>query len=220
MSKQRSCDTPGVWRRSRVRFTVLELLVVVAVIAILAAILLPALRNARITAQRTVCLANVRNVGQTILLYAGENDYTWPTKNPPPGQPFVDAYGMRRSHPYSGASTRGPGGLGLLVSTGVLSSDSLGDVMHCPSFDNQLKNVEKGHKGGPLQELKRKDKKDDDNWVIEWTTGHLARHGSDTPRLDAEILLAHARACERIDLYTRFDDALNDGLPRPTACKV
>ena len=46
--------------------------------------------------------------------------------------------------------------------------------------------------------------------VIEWTTGHLARHGSDTPRLDAEILLAHARGCQRIDLYTRFDDALSN----------
>jgi release factor glutamine methyltransferase len=54
----------------------------------------------------------------------------------------------------------------------------------------------------------------DDQWtvrrIIEWTTGHLRNHGSETPRLDAEILLAHARNCRRIDLYTRFDEILND----------
>jgi release factor glutamine methyltransferase len=46
--------------------------------------------------------------------------------------------------------------------------------------------------------------------VLEWTTGHLKKHGSDTPRLDAEILLAHARGCQRIQLYTQFDEPLND----------
>ena len=46
--------------------------------------------------------------------------------------------------------------------------------------------------------------------VLEWTTAHLKKHGSETPRLDAEILLAHARGCQRIQLYTQFDDPLND----------
>jgi release factor glutamine methyltransferase len=46
--------------------------------------------------------------------------------------------------------------------------------------------------------------------VLDWTTGHLKEHGSDTPRLDAEILLAHARGCKRIELYTRFDEPLTD----------
>jgi release factor glutamine methyltransferase len=46
--------------------------------------------------------------------------------------------------------------------------------------------------------------------VLEWTTAHLKKHGSDTPRLDAEILLAHARGCQRIQLYTQFDEPLND----------
>ncbi|MEX0701826.1 MAG: peptide chain release factor N(5)-glutamine methyltransferase [Planctomycetales bacterium] len=53
-----------------------------------------------------------------------------------------------------------------------------------------------------------------DQWtvrrILEWTTAHLAQHGSDSPRLDAEILLAHARGCRRIDLYTRFDEVLTD----------
>lgn len=46
--------------------------------------------------------------------------------------------------------------------------------------------------------------------VLEWTTQHLKRHGSDTPRLDAEILLAHARGCPRIALYTQFDEPLSE----------
>jgi release factor glutamine methyltransferase len=53
-----------------------------------------------------------------------------------------------------------------------------------------------------------------DEWtvrrIVDWTTAHLKKHGSDTPRLDTEILLAHVRGCRRIDLYTRFDDVLDE----------
>ncbi|MBM79910.1 MAG: protein-(glutamine-N5) methyltransferase, release factor-specific [Planctomycetaceae bacterium] len=46
--------------------------------------------------------------------------------------------------------------------------------------------------------------------VMDWTVAHLQRKGSDSPRLDTEILLAHARGCERIELYTHFNDVLTD----------
>jgi len=53
-----------------------------------------------------------------------------------------------------------------------------------------------------------------DEWtvrrIIDWTTAHLKKHGSETPRLDTEILLAQARGCRRIDLYTRIDDVLSE----------
>jgi release factor glutamine methyltransferase len=53
-----------------------------------------------------------------------------------------------------------------------------------------------------------------DEWtvrrIIDWTTAHLKKHGSDTPRLETEILLAHARGCRRIELYTRFDEVLSE----------
>ncbi|MFO1019731.1 MAG: peptide chain release factor N(5)-glutamine methyltransferase [Planctomycetales bacterium] len=46
--------------------------------------------------------------------------------------------------------------------------------------------------------------------ILEWTTQHLKQHGSPNPRLDAEVLLAHARGCKRIKLYTDFDQPLTD----------
>lgn len=44
--------------------------------------------------------------------------------------------------------------------------------------------------------------------VLDWTINHLKERGSDTPRLDAEVLLAHAWKCPRIQLYTRYDQIL------------
>ena len=40
--------------------------------------------------------------------------------------------------------------------------------------------------------------------LLEWTTGHFDDAGSDSSRLDAEVLLAEAIQCKRIELYTRF----------------
>lgn len=40
--------------------------------------------------------------------------------------------------------------------------------------------------------------------LLEWTTDFFKSRGSESPRLDAEILLAHARGCQRIELYTAF----------------
>lgn len=42
--------------------------------------------------------------------------------------------------------------------------------------------------------------------LIAWTTDYLKRTGSQSPRLDAEVLLAHARGCQRIELYTAFTE--------------
>jgi release factor glutamine methyltransferase len=40
--------------------------------------------------------------------------------------------------------------------------------------------------------------------LLDWTAKHLAEKGSEFPRLDAEVLLAHAQGCRRIELYTRY----------------
>lgn len=46
--------------------------------------------------------------------------------------------------------------------------------------------------------------------LLEWTTSYLAPRGAESPRLDAELLLARARGCERIDLYTGFSEVVGD----------
>ena len=41
--------------------------------------------------------------------------------------------------------------------------------------------------------------------LLQWTTEHFKQRGFETARLDAEVLLAEARGCQRIELYTAFD---------------
>jgi prepilin-type N-terminal cleavage/methylation domain-containing protein/prepilin-type processing-associated H-X9-DG protein len=55
-------------------FTLIELLVVVAIVAVLAAMLLPVLRNAKESGKRSVCLQHLRQVSLGLMLMAEEND--------------------------------------------------------------------------------------------------------------------------------------------------
>jgi prepilin-type N-terminal cleavage/methylation domain-containing protein/prepilin-type processing-associated H-X9-DG protein len=59
-------------------FTLVELLVVIGIIAILVAILLPALARAREQAKTTQCLSNLRQLGMAIQTYLSETRYIIP----------------------------------------------------------------------------------------------------------------------------------------------
>lgn len=69
--------------RPRRGFTLIELLVVVAIIALLISILLPSLGRAKELANRVYCAANLRGIGQSLYIYAQENNSVMPVTLPP-----------------------------------------------------------------------------------------------------------------------------------------
>jgi release factor glutamine methyltransferase len=54
----------------------------------------------------------------------------------------------------------------------------------------------------------------EDRWTVgrllNWTRDFLKKKGSESPRLDAEVLLADVLSCERVQLYTQFEDEVGD----------
>jgi release factor glutamine methyltransferase len=46
--------------------------------------------------------------------------------------------------------------------------------------------------------------------LLRWTTDHFASRGIDTPRLDAEVLLAYALECDRLSLYLEYEKPVEE----------
>ena len=104
--------TPNLTLRSNPRhpaFSLVELLVVIAVVAILLSILIPTLRKARQAASRVSCAHNLKQIGLGMTMYLSDNDSTYPCATDPVSEDPVYWLWMGRGwrrwvKPYLGGS--------------------------------------------------------------------------------------------------------------------
>lgn len=64
--------------RKQLAYTLIELLIVIGIVAVLAAILFPVFLTVRAKARQGVCISNLRQIGQAVFLYAQDYDSLYP----------------------------------------------------------------------------------------------------------------------------------------------
>ncbi len=136
-------------------FTLIELLVVIAIIAILAAMLLPALKRARESAYRSQCVNNLKQLGVGFSAYATDFEGMLPHGVVIGGQAYIHYY-------YNSAGENGykRGGVGLLYSEEYIPRNMAGRLMaYCPQAQLYEKNgrIYGWAYGGTYS--------DDDDWI-------------------------------------------------------
>jgi type II secretory pathway pseudopilin PulG len=125
-------------RRDPRAFSLVDVLVSIAVIGVLIALLLPTLSHVRESTRRVICQSNLRQIGIGIGQYADEwddylapSDFFGPDQQPPPTNGIQLSRMMTlRINGEPGGGADGWDGLGLLYSTFQLSAP---EIFYCPS---------------------------------------------------------------------------------------
>ena len=142
-------------------FTLIELLIVIAIISVLIGLLLPALSRARVMGRRTVALSGLREIGVGLNAYAQANNDDYPTMLQHEEKGFLGLGLMSRFHQVSEKSFLNPnttdtpapgktsddrhiladlGGVEITDET-MIDDANIGQVnWHCSySYDNDIK---------------------------------------------------------------------------------
>jgi prepilin-type processing-associated H-X9-DG protein/prepilin-type N-terminal cleavage/methylation domain-containing protein len=93
-------------------FTLLELVTVISIIAVLAALLIAGMRRSLGTADRATCSANLRTVSVAIISYAGDHDQALPPSGPGTASRSIASWRANLSNlgyiPITGTNASGP----------------------------------------------------------------------------------------------------------------
>lgn len=133
-------------------FTLVELLVTIAIIALLAGLLLPALATAKQAGFKASCVSNLRQVGIAIHSYASDSDGNIPygPKAPPFTSPADFYPSTGTPTPILSLRSGAPAALGLLLKS-YLSSQS--KVLFCPGADQKIDTAAELAKVGVSQSI-------------------------------------------------------------------
>ena len=133
--------------RRKADFTLIELLVVIAIIAILAAMLLPALSQAKEKGRRVVCMNNMRQIGIGVTTYSSDHDshvlhsWVWRIGSPTNWDRAVYPALYAKSNSLAlGSAIPSPAGMSAELMNPYLGNpidtddNKVGGVLVCPSF--------------------------------------------------------------------------------------
>ncbi|MBI4026481.1 MAG: prepilin-type N-terminal cleavage/methylation domain-containing protein [Verrucomicrobia bacterium] len=115
----------------RQAFTLIELLVVVAIISILAAMLMPALKNARESARSIKCMSNLHQIGVAMSLYLADNG----------GRFFLGSDAVDAWYGYNPTGTSGPSDFIRYLGLSSWNSGNgwrAGTVLDCPTRKDSM----------------------------------------------------------------------------------
>lgn len=124
-------------------FTLVELLTVVAVIALLIGILLPALGRSRAAGQHAACTSNIRQLVLAVSLYAHDHD-----DHAPPGAPQIQTLNLQRWHGTRASLSQPFTVAGAPITPYLDDSGAASAALRaCPTFKPALDALAAAHQG-------------------------------------------------------------------------
>ena len=140
--------------RSKPRaFTLVELLVVISIVALLVALLLPALEQARIAARRTKCAAQLRQISVALVMYRDESRQFFPpmyqtVRDPVSGNNYGRAFPFRLQEYLTGYRHFSNGRISCLLDTKKYGRHTF----YCPEAPlRTILDYASGDPNGPLR---------------------------------------------------------------------